>query len=111
MRFFVACLSFLIFSLPSHGFDACEIDSSVGAFFGELVPDCEEKFDVSYKEILYVSQVEEDLSGIRPRIRETDIQLHAMVQGCGIEDDYFLWLREVDSGYEVVSYTSFSQPE
>lgn len=111
MRLIFPVFASLFISIPVYGFDACNIDRVVNSFANGLVSDCDGEFDVAFKQLVYVSDLDADMSGIKPRIRDTDIQVHAHVMGCGIDDDYYFFIRDSGSDAEVISYTSFSQPE
>lgn len=101
-------LSAIIF--PAYALKACAVEEVVTSFFDNLV-ECEGDTQVSIQSIVYVTETGNDYSKMKPAILSNDIEVKVKTKLCGIQDQYFVWLRKNESSYDVISYTSFSQPE
>jgi len=103
------CFLFLVsFSVSACANQAHDVEKVISSFLGEMT-ECE--VDVSLEKSIPVADTGNDYSAMVPKILPSDLEVIASTKMCEINDKYYFWLRKSEKGYEVVSYTSFSQPE
>lgn len=88
--------------------ESSKIELAVEVFL-RSVSSCD--VDAEIENVTRVAESDFDYSRTLPEILPNDLQILAMVHICNGEDWYYLWLRQSGNEYEVISYTSFSQPE
>ncbi|WHI47346.1 hypothetical protein [Microbulbifer sp. VAAF005] len=103
------CFLFLVnFSVSACANQAHDVEILISSFLGEMT-ECE--VDVSLDQSILVSGTGNDYSSMVPKILPSDLQVIASTKMCETNDKYYFWLRKSEKGYQIVSYTSFSQPE
>ncbi len=108
----VLCL--LVFE--AQAFDAIKVDQAVGDLFQGFFDDDDEptdcKFSYSYESIRYVQDVIEEKPIFELWYLPDDVEVElAKADFCTWSDGYWIMLRYADGKYNVIGYTSDSQPE
>ena len=109
-RFFVILIFISSAFYPAYAFKSCDVEKVVTSFFSDLAK-CENDAEVSIESIVNSSDTGTDYSQMKPAILPDDIEVKVEVKLCDIKDRYFVWLRKNKSSYDVITYTSFSQPD
>ena len=121
IKYFSIFLCLLAFDV--YAFDVIKVDQAVKKlFYGFFVneersADC--VFNYSYGSIRYAGESDrypDDLFDEYPELKlkylPDDVEVKiAKADFCFWSDGYWITLRYINDDYEVVSYTSFSQPE
>ena len=105
-----------LLAFEAQAFDAIKVDRAVkklfqGFFLDEEEPtDCD--FNYSYESIRYVADVIEEKPMFELWYLPDDVEVElTKVDFCTWSDGYWIMLRYTDGEYNVIDYTSDSQPE
>ena len=105
-----------LLAFEAQAFDAIEVDQAVrklfqGFFADEKEPtDCDVNY--SYESIRYVADIFDEKPRLKVRYLPGDVEVELeKVDFCTWSDGYWILLRYTGGEYNVIGYTSDSQPE
>ena len=114
----VIILFITLYASNTLAFDLERVDYAVKSFIGSLWSNECSSIRYSYIDLLYVGEAHTkgfyaagvSLSDFKPDKLPTDIYVKIKTIICSRSDGYHLTLRKSKDGYEIISYSSFSQP-